>query len=170
LLAWVRLLALSATWPERPFTATTVGRSRTGRGTISIATIGSLGPDPAGRKQAAESHLQALVEVFQRGMREPLPVSLRTTAAWAAAVAENRDPDREAAGAWTSDYNFDKEDKEAEHILVHSGVLPFGRLVAHSGTPMTDEAQWAPGEPTRFGVYALRLWGGLLQHEAIVDR
>ena len=170
LIAWVRLLAVSATWPERPFSAVTVGRSQGARATISVATIRPLGPDAASRKEAAESHLRALVELYLRGMREPLPLFLRTSAAWATAAAEGKEPVRTASGAWASDYNFDKEDKEAEHVLVLGGGLPFRSLLDRAGAPRADEGAWAPAEPTRFGVYAHRLWDALLAHEEIVDR
>jgi exodeoxyribonuclease V gamma subunit len=170
LIAWVRLLVLSATWPERPFSALTVGRSEGTRATISIATIQPLGADAHTRKGAAESHLRALVEVFLRGMREPLPLYLRTSGAWATALAEGKDPDRAASAAWTSAYSFDKEDKEAEHILALGGELAFGAMVERAGAPVADEVPWDPAEPTRFGAYARRMWDGLLQHEEIVDR
>jgi exodeoxyribonuclease V gamma subunit len=170
LIAWVRLLVLSATWPERSFSALTVGRSEGRRATISIAALRPLGPDAPSRKAAAALHLRTLVEVYQRGMCEPLPLYLRTSAAWAAAVAEGKDPRRAAAGAWGSDYNYPKEDKEAEHVLVLGGLLPFPAVVERAGAPKSDEAPWQPSEPTRFGVYAHRIWDGLLAHEEIVDR
>ena len=170
LIAWVRLLALTATWPERAFSALTVGRSQGNRSTVSVSTIPSLGPDALSRREAAESHLQTLVEVFQRGMREPLPLYCRTSAAWAAAVAEGKDPHRAAAGSWVSEYRFDKEDREAEHILVLGDGLPFGAMVECTGVPLIDEIGWDPSEPTRFGLYARRVWDGLLAHEEIVHR
>jgi len=170
LLAWVRLLVLSATWPERPFSAVSVGRSRGTHGRLSVATIRPLGPDAPTRKEAAESHLRALVEVYRRGMREPLPLYVRTSAAWAEAVTEGRDPERAASGAWLSGYDFEKEDKDAEHILVLGGVLPFKGMLQRAGVPLSDEASWDVTEPTRFGAYARRIWCGLLEHEEIVDR
>jgi exodeoxyribonuclease V gamma subunit len=170
LIAWVRLLALTATWPERAFSALTVGRSQGNRSTVSVSTIPSLGPDAPSRREAAESHLQTLVEVFQRGMREPLPLYCRTSAAWAAAVAEGKDPHRAAAGSWDSEYRFDKEDREAEHILVFGDGLDFGAMVECTGVPLIDEVGWDPSEPTRFGLYARRVWDGLLAHEEIVHR
>jgi exodeoxyribonuclease V gamma subunit len=108
--------------------------------------------------------------VFQRGMREPLPLYCRTSAAWAAAVAEGKDPQRAAAGVWVSEYRFDKEDREAEHILVLGDGLPFGAMVECTGTPLFDEVGWEPSESTRFGLYARRVWDGLLANEEIVDR
>jgi exodeoxyribonuclease V gamma subunit len=170
LIAWVRLLALTATWPERAFSALTVGRSQGSRTTISVATIRPLGPDVRSRREVAESHLQTLVEVFQRGMREPLPLYCRTSAAWAAAVAEGKEPHRAAAASWDSEYKFDKEDRDSEHILVLGDGLPFGAMVECTGVPLFDEVGWDPSESTRFGLYARRVWDGLLSHEEIVDR
>jgi exodeoxyribonuclease V gamma subunit len=170
LIAWVRLLVLTATWPERPFSALTIGRSQSNRSTISVATISPLGPDAKSRKVAAELHLQALVEVFRRGMREPLPLYCKTSAAWAAAVAEGKDPARAAAASWVSEFRFDKEDKEAEHLLVLGGGLAFDAMVACTGAPRSDEAAWDPTEFSRFGLYARLVWDGLLAHEEIVDR
>jgi exodeoxyribonuclease V gamma subunit len=170
LIAWVRLLALSATWPDRPFSARTIARGQSTRSTISVATIRPLGPDAHSRKEAADTHLRALVEVFERGMCEPLPLYLRSSAAWATAIAGGKDPEQAAEGAWASEYNFDKEDKEAEHVLVLGDGLPFRAMVDRAGSPHADEAPWDPAEPSRFGLYAGRLWDGLLQYEEIVDR
>ncbi len=170
MIAWVRLLVLTATWPERAFSALTVGRSQSKQSTISISTIQPLGSDVPSRKEAAVSHLQALDEVFRRGMREPLPLYCRTSAAWASAVAEGKDPGRAAAGSWVSEYRFDKEDKESEHVLVLGDALGFGAMVECAGTPLSDEVGWDPSEATRFGLYARRIWDGLLAHEEIVDR
>ena len=39
-----------------------------------------------------------------------------------------------------------------------------------SRRPPGPDELWDPGEPSRFGQYALRLWGGLLAHEAVTDQ
>jgi exodeoxyribonuclease V gamma subunit len=170
LMAWVRLLVLSATWPERPFSAHTVGRSQRRGATIAIADIAPLGPDASSRKTAAESHLGALVEVFERGMCEPLPIYADTSAAWAGAVAEGKDPDRAAAAEWVSGWDFSKEDKEAEHVLVLGGALALGDVLQLAGLPRGDEAAWGPPGSTRFAAYAHRIWDALLAHEQVVDQ
>jgi exodeoxyribonuclease V gamma subunit len=170
LLAWVRLLVLSATWPERRFSAHTVGRSQRRGATIAIADIAPLGPDASSRKTAAESHLGALVEVFERGMCEPLPLYADTSAAWAGAVADGKDPDRAAAAEWVSGWDFSKEDKEAEHVLVLGGALALGDVLQLAGLPRGDEAAWGPPGSTRFAAYAHRIWDALLAHEQVVDQ
>ncbi len=174
LIAWMRLLALTATWPDRPFEALTIGRCRDTRSglSVSVSRIGPLGLDAGSRRETAEGHLRALVDIFRRGMCEPLPLYCKTSAAWAAAHAAGKDPERAAAGSWESNFNFDQEDREAEHILVLGDALSFEAMVQCGGAPRHDEAVddgWPAGS-TRFEVYAHRLWDGLLEHEEIVDR
>jgi hypothetical protein len=46
-------------------------------------------------------------------------------------------------------------------------------MVARSGAPGEDEPErssFTPRESTRFGLYARRLWDGLLEHETVVSR
>jgi exodeoxyribonuclease V gamma subunit len=172
LIAWMRLLALTASWPERPFEARTVGRARSTRHTISTATIEPLGPDPASRKAEAERHLRRLVDLFERGMREPLPLYCKTSASWAEAVALGKDPRRPAARTWESGFGGNNEDKNSEHELVLSGHLSFDAMFELAGPARADETGdgWDGGDPSRFGRYAARLWDGLLAHEQVVDQ
>ncbi len=172
LIAWLRLLALSATWPDRPFVSVTIGRSTRRGHTISRATVGPLGPDSDSRRAAAEGHLRTLVDLFQRGMREPLPLYCKTSAAWSGAVTAGNDPHRAAAGLWDSGHNGHNEDKEAEHVLVLGGELPFDGMVERAGPARADEVGdgWVASEASRFALYARRLWDGLLQYEEIADQ
>ncbi len=170
LYAWLRLLALTATSPDRAFEACTIGRSSRSGATIAVARLGPLASDAAGRQAMAEEHLQVLVDLFQRGMREPLPLYLKSSAAWAEAVADGRDPVAAASAEWTSRYRVDKEDKDAEHLLVLGEDVAFDDVLGSCGAPAGDEGNWGRPEATRFGAYARRLWGGLLAHEEVTDR
>jgi exodeoxyribonuclease V gamma subunit len=170
LFAWLRVLALSAAWPERDFEAVTIGRAMKGaKGcTVSTARLRSLGPDPATRKAVADAQLGFIVDLYRRGMREPLPLYNKTSALWAGAGGATRPPGA-AKSEWLSPYKLSFEDKDPEHVLVLGDVLPFDAMVEQSGRPRADEkgTGWEAHEPTRFGVYAHRLWDGLLQHEVV---
>jgi len=172
LIAWLRLLALTAAWPDRPFEALTIGRSQSRRHTISKARIAPLGPDAESRRASADVHLRRLVDLFDRGMREPLPLYCKTSAAWAAAAAAGEDAYRAAAGCWDSGHNGFNEDRDSEHVLVLGGPLTFDAMVERSGTPRDDEAGdgWVASESSRFGRCARRLWDGLLAHEEVADQ
>jgi hypothetical protein len=86
-------------------------------------------------------------------MREPLPLYCATSGAHAEAEAAGRDGASAARAAWTSAWNFDREDRELEHQLVLGGVLEFDEL---PGAALAD--------------YARRLWAGLLAAEELSVR
>jgi len=159
LAAWVRLLALTAARPDACVGAATIGRG--GGESVAVARIAP--PAPA----AALAQLAALVDLYDRGMREPVPLYGATSAAWAAAAGAGEDPVAAARVAWTSAYRHRGEDDEREHALVLGGPRPFAELLAEP--PRRDEA-WAGAEPTRLGAYARRLWDGLLAHETVTAR
>ncbi len=173
LIAWARLLALSAAWPERPFQAMTIGRARRGAkgATITAAVIPALGADAASRQEAGVDSLRTLLDLYRRGLREPLPIYNRTSAAWAEATRGGQDPRAAAGKCWTSDYDFAKEDGDPEHVLVLGSALDFEAVIALAGVPHDDETggRWPSAEHTRFGLYARRLWDDLLDHEQLVD-
>ena len=169
LAAWVRLLALTAAHPDRAVEAVTIGRFRfTGRrkGAVSVARLGPLAGDPTARRAAALAQLELLVDLFDRGLREPLPLYCKTSAAWAESAPASR---AQACRAQWESQNDLGENRDPEHQLVLGGVVPFDDLLAaHSVAEEGDG--WAAGEPTRFGCYALRLWSGLLAAEEVYDR
>lgn len=172
LAAWVRYLALVAAQPERPFQAVTIGKARfrPGRpGTVSVARVGPFPGNAAQRRTTALAHLSLLVDLYDRGMREPLPIYCDTSAAYVAALAAGKDALSAAAGAWVSAWNFPREDKSPENLLVLGGERTLGELMAE--TPRDDEvgAGWDAAETSRFGRYARRLWDGLLVHEELAD-
>jgi exodeoxyribonuclease V gamma subunit len=170
LAAWVRLLALSATWPERPFEAVTIGRApKYSKHLVAVSRMGPLGPDASSRKRVAREHLGAVVDLFMLGMREPLPLYCKTSAAYAAArEAGADDADDVAKKAWeTTQRDRTNEDKDPEHAFV-LGELSFKELVELSGPSDEDGlARCTPPETSRFGLYARLLWSGLLEHETV---
>jgi len=170
LASWVGLLAATAADPQRAFSAVSIGRAAGGAGTVTIARIEPLAADPDGRRRAALDQLAVLVDLFARGMREPLPLYCLTAAAYAQAAAAGRDPVAAGRAAWTSTWNIPREDQEAEHRLVLGGVSAFEQLLVEA--PRADEAGpgWNMLEPSRLGRCARRMWDGLLAREELSAR
>jgi exodeoxyribonuclease V gamma subunit len=170
--AWVRLLALTAARPERPFESAVIGRARAGmRGaTVTVARIAPLAGSADERREKALEQLAVLLDLYDRGMREPLPLSSETSAAYAQAVVDGEDPVSSARGAWETVFRYDKEDRQPEHLLVYGDAVPLGRLLAPA--PRDDEhgPGWDSEQETRFGRYAMRLWRGLLAVEEVAER
>jgi exodeoxyribonuclease V gamma subunit len=166
LAAWVRLLALTAAHPERAFDAVTVGRARSGAPDGARITVSRLRPIGAERARVG---LERLVDLWDRGMREPLPIACLTSAAYAAALEAGEDPEKAARAAWESGWAFPREDAEPDHQLVFGGVLSLDELMA--APPADGEAGvgWDDAETTRFGRLARRLWAGLLVSEELGD-
>jgi exodeoxyribonuclease V gamma subunit len=168
----VRWLALTAAYPERPIAAVTVGRLRFGASpdrsaTTAIARLEPVDPEPAARARFAHEQLATLIEVYDRGMREPLPLPCLTSAAYAEAVRSGANAEREAAKEWTSEWNFDHEDRDPEHEYVFGAAISFEELLAK---PLREEELQADPtrfELSRFGSYSRRLWDGLLAAEQV---
>ena len=173
--AWVRLLALSAAYPDRPFESAVIGRARADArwAGATTARIPPLSDEPEERRQTALGHLAVLLDLYDRGMREPLPLACDASAAYAQAVVAGEDRETAVAAAreaWETVYRFDKEDRQPEHILVYGDAVPLARVL--DTEPASDERGpgWDETETTRFGRCALRLWRGLLAIEALSDR
>ncbi|MDQ6605953.1 MAG: exodeoxyribonuclease V subunit gamma, partial [Actinomycetota bacterium] len=163
LVAWVRLLALSAEAPERAFTAATVGR---GRGSeVAIRRIRPLGADAEARRTVAAEQLLALLDLYARGMREPLPIFCKSSAAYAQAIADQVDPEAAADEEWASKWNYDQEDRELEHQLALGGVRTLAEVLDEPPAAGEHGAGWDPSENSRFGRLACRMWDGLLEFE-----
>ncbi len=144
--AWVRLLALNAAHPQREFSATTIGRSQRRGRTVDVARIEPLTADDA------RATLARLIDLYDRGMREPAPLAAKTSAAYAQATHDNRNAEIQADREWTSKpSSFDKEDRDLEHQLVYGAIKPLKELLA---------------DP-RFAQWSTQLWSDLLKHEEI---
>ena len=104
---------------------------------MSVAAIGPLGDDPQIRRDVARAHLAGLVELFQRGMCEPLPIFCKTSAAYALERALGREPGEAAQGArkeWESN-NRDNENRGREQLFVLGEELSFSEMLARTGLP-----------------------------------
>jgi exodeoxyribonuclease V gamma subunit len=167
--AWVRLLGLTAARPDRPWESVVIGRARAGaeRADVTVARIAPLGETEAARARTALEHLTVLLDLYDRGMREPLPLACEASAAYAQAAVAGGNAEAAARAVWTSGFGYDKEDRQPEHLLVYGGVLDLSDLGRQP--PRPDEA-WSAGETSRFGQYARRLWDGLLALEIVSDR
>ncbi len=124
LASWVRLLAAGAAVPERALSAAVVGRRRDGPG-VTVARVGPLAEDAAGRRETARHGLAVVADLYDRGMCEPLPLFCATSAAYAQSVREGGASAVDAAREWASEWNFPKEDREPEHQLVLGGERNF---------------------------------------------
>jgi exodeoxyribonuclease V gamma subunit len=159
---YVRWLALTAADPDRPLEAALIGRARKNAdGDVTVARFPPLAATAGERRERALEHLGVLLDLHARGLREPLPLPCQTSAAYlrgGAAAARN---------AWESAWSFPREDQDPEHLLVFGRALKFEELLVSA--PRPDEA-WEPGESTRFGQLAKRLWTGMLACEELVDR
>lgn len=126
--AWADLLALSASHPDQHWTAHAVGRERAGP---KRALSGPL-------DHRAVDWLRDLVELRDRGLCEPLPVPVKTGAAWAEAHArelmgQDTPPYAAALREWETDpfhqLGIEGEDADAHHQRVFGARAPLDVLV-----------------------------------------
>jgi exodeoxyribonuclease V gamma subunit len=151
LAAWVRLLALTTAHPDRPFAAATVGRAARRAGSGATATVVRL---PRLDPEEALTHLVSLVDLYDRGMREPLPIACMTSAAYADALRRGSDPAKAATQEWKTEWSFPREDEDPEHQLAFGRVLSFDELCSRPG----------------FAACAQQLWDGALGWEEVEHR
>ncbi len=150
--AWITVAALTASDSEMPWAAATVGR---GPQSPRCATLAPLPRD------VAVAVVEDLVELYDQGLREPLPLPVKSAAAYAEARlggAEPVDAHLRAREKWATG-KFPGEDDDAAHTLVWGRRAPLQVLL----TPRLADDD--PGEPDRFAALAVRLWAPLLGHE-----
>jgi exodeoxyribonuclease V gamma subunit len=149
--SWIRLLALAAQHPDHNWTALVIGRAA--RGTQPAQRL--LGP----AREAPDVLLHDLVRLYDAGRREPLPLPLKPSSAWASARLHGDDPLKAATDKWAPQ-RWDGDNAEPAHARVWGYKAPLDRLL----TPVPPGEE-VPGEEHRFGALAMRLWGPLLAAE-----
>ena len=166
--AWIRTVALAACRPDMHATAITVARSPASRGQPVVASLIDLAAtDLQSRREAATERLWRLLDIYDRGMREPLPIYCATSAAWAEASRKGGDPAGEAVKKWNGG-NYEGESVEEGHVLVLGGRLSFDDVLAFAPAVGEIGAGWDERETSRFGRLARRLWEPLLDCERLV--
>jgi exodeoxyribonuclease V gamma subunit len=168
LAAWARFLAVTAQHPDQRWEAVTVGRyGGWKRGLVAQANgFGAAPGDVQDVRAYVTTQLGRLVDLYDRGMRAPLPLYCETSAK----IAENLRTEKDGADfvdrKWeTPDWagGFDREDRDPYHQLVLGGQIPTEALFeAICDDPA--EAGWA-GDDRRIVAYAWRLWQPLLDVE-----
>jgi exodeoxyribonuclease V gamma subunit len=171
LAAWVRFLAVTAAAPEAGYRAVSVGRGQAKRFQLCTSVLQAPGTDPTASSAWAHRRLAELVDLYQRGMREPLPLACDTSWAWTKARRAGDDEAgcRRAAGEkWDSSAGFGGEAAQPDHVEVFGPNPPFSRLL--EARPRADEAGpgWPDG-PSRFEVLARRLWDPLADVEELTE-
>ncbi|OJZ69811.1 exodeoxyribonuclease V subunit gamma [Mycobacterium paraffinicum] len=144
--SWIPLLALIAHEPGRDWSAVCVGRLKRGT-TPRVEGLGRPHED-------ALALLRELVAVYDAGRREPIPLPVKTSYAWAAARHCGDDPLREAQ------YRWKYEQEEPAHVRAWGK----NTRVADLMRPVRPGEEF-DGEDTRLGAYAARVWLPMLRAE-----
>lgn len=150
LASWIPLLALAAGYPRRDWSAVCIGRPKRGD---TPRTAG------LGRPDDPVALLADLVAIYDAGRREPLPLPVKTSFAWAEARHAGDDPERAAGYRWRTN-KYPGEDQEPAHERAF-GRGAWLRDLMQPVRPGED----VEGETNRLGAYAARLWLPLLRAE-----
>jgi exodeoxyribonuclease V gamma subunit len=154
LASWIPLLALLAHHPDRDWSAICIGRPRRS-GPPSTRRLGRPQEQPV-------ELLRELVTIYDAGRREPLPLPVKTSYAWACARYEHGDPEREAAFKWKTG-NYPGEDQDPAQARAWGPNAPLQELMQ----PLRPGEQ-VDGETHRLGAYSARLWLPMLRAEVVV--
>ena len=149
--SWILLLALTAHDPRRDWSAVCIGRPK--RGTTPRE-------EGLGRPQDHAVQLLAdLVAIYDTGRREPIPLPIKTSYAWALARHRGDDPEKQASYRWKSD-RYPGEDEAPAHVRAWGKHARLADLMQ----PLRSGEQH-DGEDHRLGAFAARLWLPMLRSE-----
>jgi exodeoxyribonuclease V gamma subunit len=148
---WIDLLALYAHDSRREWSAVCIGRPKRGE---SPCIKGISRPE-----DSALQLLRDLVTIFDAGRREPIPLPIKTSHAWAVARHAGNDPERAAQSRWRSG-RYPGEDQRPAHVQAWGSKAPLSTLLQ----PVRPGEE-SDGESSRLGAYSARLWLPLLRSE-----
>lgn len=154
---WIRLLALAAGEGDLAWTARALGRPTNSRSSTPFA-LSQLGP----LDHRARDVLRDLVALRDRGLCSPLPVPLKSSLAYARmrrTQATEAEALKKAGWDW-DDGRFPGECSDVEQVRAWGAGAPLPGL---SEAP--EEGEEHPGETSRFGALALRIWSPLIEAE-----
>jgi exodeoxyribonuclease V gamma subunit len=149
--SWIPLLALIAHDSRRDWSAACIGRPKRGT-TPRVEGLGQPASD-------AVELLHELATIYDAGRREPLPLPIKTSYAWAAARHCGDDPVRQAEYRWKSD-RYPGEDEAPAHVRAWGHNARLSDLMQ----PLRPGEEY-DGEDNRLGAYAARLWLPMLRAE-----
>jgi exodeoxyribonuclease V gamma subunit len=138
LAAWLDLLALVATHPDRPWRSLSVHRPPKRDADPDVVLVAPRGDDPTERHRLAIGALEVVVDLLRRGRREPIPLFPTLSHA----LATGAPP----AGPW-------RDDRADDAVGLAYGELDLDELLAVPARH--DDPPGAGGRVERF---AHRLW------------
>ncbi len=150
--SWIPLLALHASDPLRDWSAVCIGRPKRG----PTVRVEGLGRPHSGAVEV----LRELVTIYDAGRREPIPLPIKTSYAWAAARHCGDDPVYEAQYRWRSTDRFPGEDQAPAHVRAWGRNARLADLMQ----PLRPGEEY-DGEDNRLGAYAARVWLPMLRTE-----
>jgi exodeoxyribonuclease V gamma subunit len=131
--SWIRMVALTAQYPGRDWTAVCIGRAKqTDKPKERLL----------GEPDSAIDVLSDLVAMYDAGRRAPIPLPLKTSYAWAETEHHRGVPMREAGWRWRTS-RYPGEDAEPAHVRVWGPAFPLEDLVA-AGLPDYATRLWQP--------------------------
>jgi exodeoxyribonuclease V gamma subunit len=119
--------------------------------------LGPVADTPAERERDALEGLETLVDLYRRGISEPIPLFGATSYRY----AERGSIDYKVRNEWVGSYYYPGEDTDPHHVLVFDGVMALDELATEPPFPDETGAGW-PAADSRFEVLALRLWEPIL--------
>ena len=150
--SWIPLLALYARDSRQVWSAVCIGRDKEGTAP-RVEEIGRPDGD-------AVEVLRDMVAIYDAGRREPLPLPVKTSHAYAAARLSGKDPVKQAGYKWhIRDYG---EDTLPAHVRSWGRNAWLSDLM----TPLRSGEEF-DSEDNRLGAYSCRMWMPMLRAERI---